>query len=67
MIEVDKTAMYNDFLNAFIQYQWRLDNPYPAPSETKDMMILKYRSDPIFNNKVRSMASGAMQIVGKYI
>lgn len=67
MIEVDKPAMYDDLLDAFIQYQWRLDNPYPAPNETKDMMILKYRSDPIFHHKVRSMTSGVMQIVGKYI
>jgi hypothetical protein len=63
---MDNNALYNDLTEAFIVYQYRLDNPMPAPNETMEVMILKYRSDPIFNAKVKSMVSGVMHIVSKH-
>lgn len=67
MKEVDKDLMYDELVRAFIEYQWRLDNPYPAISETKEVMLDKFINDSIFHNKVRSLASGVMQIVSKHI
>ena len=55
----DKRALYDDLLDAFIKYQWRLDNPFPQPNETKEFMIKKYMNDPIFHAKVNSLASVA--------
>jgi hypothetical protein len=67
IMETNKKAMYDDLIDSFIEYQWRLDNPYPIQDETKEMMITKYRTDPIFNCKVQSMVSGIMHIIGKHI
>lgn len=63
---MDNNALYHDLTEAFIRYQYRLDNPMPAPDETMKLMILKYRSDRIFCAKVKSLVTGVMCIVGKH-
>lgn len=63
---IDNDALYNDLTEAFIVYQYRLDNPMPTPNESMETMILKYRSDNIFRMKVKSLVSGVMSIVSKH-
>jgi hypothetical protein len=59
----NKEALYNELTDAFIEYQYRLDNPFPSKTETPEVMVLRYRSDPIFHNKVQSLVQGVMSIV----
>ncbi|MBS7349215.1 MAG: hypothetical protein KIG95_03485 [Comamonas sp.] len=64
---IDKKALSDALTKAFIGYQHRLDCPMPIPHETEEMTILKYRTDPIFHAKVKSLVSGVMQIVGEHL
>lgn len=64
---IDKKALSDDLTKAFIGYQHRLDCPMPIPHETEEMLILKYRTDPIFHAKVESLVSGVMRIVGEHL
>ena len=64
---IDKHDLYDDLVEAFIYYQWRVENPMPTTQETKENMIHRYRSDIVFHNKVDSLAAGVMQILDKYI
>jgi hypothetical protein len=59
-----KEDLYNELLEAFMNYQQRLD--YPMPSQTETIM-LRYRNDPLFHNRVENLASGVMSIVDKYM
>jgi hypothetical protein len=63
---VNKQKLHDDLTDAFIQYQYRLDNPMPSPTETKEVMILKYRTDPVFSYKVKSVVAGVMRIADKH-
>lgn len=63
---IDKNALHDELTNAFIRYQYRIENPFPSPTETPAAMILQYRNDPIFHNKVESIVCGVMAIVGKH-
>ena len=63
---MDNQALQEELTDAFIAYQYRLENPFPSATETKEARILKYRTDPIFHAKVASMVSGVMHIVGKH-
>lgn len=63
---INKDALYRDLIEAFIVYQYRLDNPMPTPNETMEAMIHKYQSDPTFHAKVKHVVSGVMHIVGKH-
>ena len=38
---VDKREISKDLTEAFVDYQYRLDHPMPAPMETKEMIVLK--------------------------
>lgn len=64
---IDKKALSDALTVAFIGYQHRLDCPMPIPHETEEMIILKYRTDPLFHAKVESMVSGVMRIVGEHL
>ena len=64
---IDKKALQDALTNAFIGYQHRLDCPMPIPHETEEMIILKYRTDPSFHAKVKSLVSGVMRIVGEHL
>lgn len=64
---IDKRALANDLTEAFITYQHRLDFPIPSCSETRDSIIMKYNSDPIFHAKVEALVYGVMQILSKHI
>lgn len=63
---IDKRALAEELTEAFINYQHRLDCPMPSATETKESIILKYRTDYIFHAKVDSLVSGVMQIVSKH-
>jgi len=60
---INRCKLHDQLVDAFILYQWRLENPFPQISESKEIMAAKYRSDPIFHAKVKSMACGVMEIV----
>lgn len=62
-----KKDIAEELTSTFIDYQYRMDLPIPAPYETFDDRLLKYRADPIFHAKVDSLVAGVMHIVGKYI
>lgn len=64
---IDMNAISDDLTKAFIGYQHRLDCPMPTPHETEEMIILKYRTDPIFHAKVKSLVSGVMRIVAEHL
>ena len=64
---IDKKALQDALTNALIGYQHRLDCPMPIPHETEEMIILKYRTDPSFHAKVKSLVSGVMRIVGEHL
>ena len=42
---MNKRQLSDELTDAFIEYQWRLDNPFPAYDETSAIKILKYQSD----------------------
>jgi hypothetical protein len=62
-----KEEIYNELLEAFMNYQQRLDYPMPSPTESPDAIMLRYRNDPLFHNRVENLASGVMSIVDKYM
>jgi hypothetical protein len=64
---MDKNKLYDDLLDGFIRYQYRLENPMPAPDESFERMLQQYRHDHIFHSKVNSMASGVMCILDKHL
>jgi len=60
-----KLDLQHDLTDAFIQYQWNLDNPFPNfPSQEE--LLLKYRSDYMFHAKVNQLVAGVMVIVQKH-
>ena len=64
---IDKKAMRRELLDAFIGYQYRLDQPFQSPTESLLEIRIKYMDDPIFRTKVQSLVSGVMIIIDKYI
>lgn len=62
---VDKHAIANDLTEAFIKYQYRLENPMPTDTEGIDG-VEQYRNNPIFHRKVDSLVAGVMAIIGKH-
>jgi len=64
---IDKDKMHEALTNAFISYQFRLENPMPVQNETQEMRVLKYRTDPIFNSKVKSLAGGVMHVIDEFL
>ena len=67
LYEVDRKRLHDDLVEAFIRYQYRLENPMFSPEETDEEKIHKYRNDPFFHRKVDSLASGTMYIFNEYI
>lgn len=55
----------DELIDAFMQYQWNLDNPFPNTISREDL-IKKYQSDVIFYAKVNQIVSGVMRIVTKH-
>ena len=64
---INKQALFEDLTAAFMNYQYRLDHPMPSSNETKAAILLRYRNDYMFRNKVDSLTSGVMGIVDKHI
>jgi hypothetical protein len=61
-----KRALQNELTDVFIVYQYRLEHPFPSPTDTIDQVRL-YTSDPLFRTKVDSLVSGVMRIVSVHI
>jgi hypothetical protein len=68
-VMVDKRALREDLTEAFIQYQYRLDYPFPQhpTTESKLSMIQRYRQDGLFHRKVDTLVAGVIQILDKHI
>lgn len=66
-MKTDKSKLMDELTDAFIDYQHRLDNPFPSHNETEAMKILKYSSDPLFRAKVQMLVGGVMHIVDGYL
>ncbi len=66
-MDMDKTKLADDLTDAFIIFQYRLDNPILRPEDTEDKMRSCYMSDWLFSNKVKCMVAGVMDIICKHI
>lgn len=64
---INKDEIYQDLIEAFIEYQYRLENPVPKAEETKDFMLMHYRRDAIFNRRVKNIACGVIRILDKHL
>jgi hypothetical protein len=63
---MDMDALRDDLTDAFVNYQYRLDHPFPSETETPESRRQKYFNDPVFHCKVDSLVAGVLQIVGKH-
>lgn len=64
---IDKTALYDDLIRAFMNNQLYADSSMPLATETPKDIRLKYLSDPIFHAKVESLTAGVMHILDRHI
>lgn len=68
---IDKQAIYEELVDGLIEYQWRLENPFPFTGMNRETSqppwTHAYQNDPIFSHKVKQLASGIMGIVNKHI
>ena len=63
-----KDDLSDKLVDGFIHYQWRLDNPFPSPSEmdgniSQPPWITQYQTDSMFHAKVQNLVAGVMGIV----
>ena len=63
----NKEKLYHELIDAFIQYQYRLEHPMQSSAETYEMRVMHYHSDLIFKTKVDSLVEGIMVIISKYV
>jgi len=66
-MKADKNQLCDELTEAFIEYQWNLENPFQLKPVTKEEKIFHYHSDVFFNRKVKALVYGVMGIVDKYI
>ena len=59
--------LHDKLTEAFINYQWRLENPMPTTTETQAIKDARYMSDPIFHARVASLTAGVTGIVIKWL
>ncbi len=64
MIQED---LYKDLLAGFMQYQYRVENPFPTDQETHETIRDKYLTDPVFKAKVDNLTAGVLQIINNNI
>ena len=62
---IDKSEIYDDLVEAFIVYQYELNDPFHTDSI--DMMAMQYRKDQIFKTKVNRLVTGIMFILDRHI
>lgn len=67
--DIDLKALHHELVDAFINYQHRLENPMPLSGhlETDDAKIHKYQTDLMFRAKIGSIVGHVMSIVVKHI
>ena len=58
--------------DAFIDYQWQLDNPFSSTPNAcaigiRSIKLRRYHSDPIFRAKVDSIVVGVTDIVSTWV
>lgn len=66
-VVIDKRAMRNDLVDAFIDYQYSLEDPFGATQATKQQKLEAYLNDYMFHNKVDRLVAGVMLIVSEHI
>jgi len=64
---IDRQAIHDDLVDAFISYQYRLERPMPLTTETQEIMVMYYQTDSLFHNKVQSLASGVMHVLESHL
>jgi len=66
MEKIDEETICNELIEGVIRY--RLDNhSMPLKTETEESICEHYRSDPVFNDKVKQLSSGIMSMISKYL
>ena len=63
---INKEALHDDLREAFVNYQYTLENPMPAFTENSELARQMYINNSIFNRKVDSLVAGVMVIVEKH-
>jgi len=67
MNDYDLRDLQDKLTIAFVNYQWRLDNPMPLVNENEETRIAAYMSDPIFHAKVMALTASITDIVMKWL
>ena len=67
MTELNKQLLHDKLTDAFINYQYRLECPFPMFNENEAVKVMQYRTDNIFHRKVDNMVAGVMLIVDEVI
>ncbi len=60
---INKRALQDELTDAFINYQWNLENPMPNKYHDKDALLHHYLCDRLFHNKVDNIVSGIMLVI----
>ena len=60
-LSMDK--LHDELTEAFITYQYTLDNPMPVPPPSRPQMTAMYRTNAAFNCRVKSLVNGVMFLV----
>jgi len=66
---IDRNKLADDLTDLFIGYQYNLDYPMPTRNciPYVDQPYQVYRSNALFNAKVRCLVTGVMQTLDKHI
>jgi len=67
MSEPNIRDLQDKLTDAFVNYQWRLENPMPPPGETQEMRIHKYLCDSMFHAKVDVLVAGVLDMVQTWL
>ena len=62
-INLDK--LHGELTEAFIEYQYMLDNPMPVPIPSKTEMLAMYQTNAMFNSRVKSLVCGVIFLIEK--
>jgi len=63
MPEIDYNNLEERLTNAFVEYQWRLDAPFPLTNESREVKEAHYYTNAVFRAKITALVAGVLDIV----
>jgi hypothetical protein len=60
---IDRDKLYDDLIEMFIWYQWRLENPVPSSNDCIKHVVDHYNRNWMFNKKVKLLTAAVMEKV----